>query len=382
MVVKNVKDVKSSVASHLCNIRGVKSIRKIIVFESDDWGSIRMPSKRVYNELLGFGIPVDKCPYNRLDSIAGTDDLDALFTLLSSFRDEAGMHPVITANSVMANPDFDKIKESGYKQYYYENFTQTLERNDRNACIFKLWQQGLNEKLFYPQFHGREHVNIKLWLELLRNDHKAFLKAFECQMWGLGPNVINTGKINIQASLDASCESEIESHKEMLRTGLEMFENTFGFKSESFIANNYIWSPSLNMVLDSGGVKYIQGMKYQFLPIRKNKRHMRVRHYSGERNALKQIYFIRNASFEPALHNYSNDCVDTCIKEIEISFMHKKPAVISTHRLNYIGQIEEKNRQRSLALLSLLLKKITRQWPDVEFMTTVDLGRNIEKMIC
>lgn len=97
---------RSSLARHLVNYKGWQTTRKIIVIESDDWGSIRMPSKEIYDNLLKSGIRVDRCPYNRYDSLASEEDLSALFDVLTSFRDMNGNHPVITANTVVANPDF------------------------------------------------------------------------------------------------------------------------------------------------------------------------------------------------------------------------------------------------------------------------------------
>ena len=381
MISNIVNEVRTSVGANLRNIRGIKFGRKIVVFESDDWGSIRMPSKVVFDKLLGEGIPVDRCPFSRVDSLAGRDDLEALFSVLSCFRDHIGNHPVITANSVMANPDFERIKDSGYKKYYYEPFKKTMERYPKLNRVLDMWNEGIAEKVFFPQFHGREHVNIDLWLNLLRSGHPAFIKAFEHQMWGLGPNLVDSAHFNIQSSFDAASYLDIPLQKEILRTGLEMFKETFGFESRSFIANNYIWSSELNETLLSGGVKYIQGMKYQLLPLFEKKNHVHVRHFTGEQNPLDQIYIIRNASFEPSMHNYSSNCVDRCLKEIAVSFMWKRPAVISVHRLNFVAQIDEVNRKKSLVLFKELLRKILTYWPDVEFMTTVELGNYIDKKL-
>ena len=44
--------IKTAIASNLTNARGWKTKRKIVVFESDDWGMTRMPSKKIYDELL------------------------------------------------------------------------------------------------------------------------------------------------------------------------------------------------------------------------------------------------------------------------------------------------------------------------------------------
>ena len=51
---------KNSLARHYVNFRGWNTKSKIVVIESDDWGSIRTPSKEIYNHLL------KKSTFNRL----------------------------------------------------------------------------------------------------------------------------------------------------------------------------------------------------------------------------------------------------------------------------------------------------------------------------
>jgi len=65
--------------------------------------------------------------------------------------------------------------------------------------------------------------------------------------------------------------------------------------------------------------------------------------------------------------------------DIENAFKWKKPAVISSHRLNYIGGLNEKNRVSGLKDLNRLLSEIQKRWPDVEFMTSSQLGDLISK---
>ena len=67
------------------------------------------------------------------------------------------------------------------------------------------------------------------------------------------------------------------------------------------------------------------------------------------------------------------------MKEIEIAFRWKKPAVISTHRVNYIGNLVENNRIKGLQSLKELLTKMLAKWPDIEFMTSVELGKEINE---
>ncbi len=364
---------KQTLTNTLLNIPGWHTRRKIVVIESDDWGSIRMPSKEVYDNLLHSGVRADNCPYNRYDSLESDEDLIVLFEILASFRDKNGNHPVFTANTVVANPNFERIKASGYQHYYYEPFTDTFKRNPKHKNAFEIIKQGINENIFYPQFHGREHLNVNLWLSLLQEKNELFLMAFEMGFWGIGPEIERVSKIHIQASFDCLERNEISYHSFIIRDGLKLFSEIFGYKSKSFIANNFIWDKSLNIVLDDQGVKYIQGMKYQKMPIFDGEKRKLIFHYTGEKNNLDQLYLIRNCNFEPT-ENPGIDYVSKCLNQIQNSFIMGKPAIISTHRLNFMGSIEKCNRDKNLVLFKQLIGKILKKWPDVEFVTSVELG--------
>ena len=68
---------REHILRNIINTFGYKTNRKIVVFESDDWGSIRMPSKLAYSNLLKKGIGVDKSYlYDTLDSLEKKEDLE------------------------------------------------------------------------------------------------------------------------------------------------------------------------------------------------------------------------------------------------------------------------------------------------------------------
>jgi hypothetical protein len=79
---------------------------------------------------------------------------------------------------------------------------------------------------------------------------------------------------------------------------------------------------------------------------------------------LGQIHWRRNCTFEPS-RNQDYDWVNRCLKEIEIAFRWGKPAVINSHRVNFIGSIFPENREKSLQKLKTLLKEVQkngRKW--------------------
>ena len=96
-------------------------------------------------------------------------------------------------------------------------------------------------------------------------------------------------------------------------------------------------------------------------------------HYLGQKNKYHQYYLIRNCIFEPSLLK-KLDTVDYTLNSIAIALKWNKPAIISSHRINYIGSLQEKNRTDNLLLLNKLIKQILKKWPDVEFMTSNMLG--------
>ena len=194
--------------------------------------------------------------------------------------------------------------------------------------------------------------------------------AFENNMWGLSNDVFPNSP-SIQATYDSN---NLKLMQESIISGLKLFEDIFDFKSESFIANNFVWSRELEKTLADMGVRLIQGMKYQKLPRLNDKPSKLVRHYTGKINKHNQIYSVRNCSFEPSIDGLG---YEKTIKEIGNAFFWKQPAIISSHRVNFIGVLDERNQQKNLIEFKNLLETIMRKWPDVEFMHTMSLEKII-----
>src|SRR5699024_2381523 len=94
---------------YITNIPGWRTDRKIVVFESDDWGGLRVPSKDVYHKLIQHGINVDRYIFDSKDCLAKKEDIEFLCEVLLSHQIEHSK-PIFTFNTVLGNPDFDKIK--------------------------------------------------------------------------------------------------------------------------------------------------------------------------------------------------------------------------------------------------------------------------------
>lgn len=365
--------LKRTLFRNLSNVPGWRTYRKLIIIESDDWGSMRMPSREIYDSLLKHNIDIetgDNKRYNQNDSLATADDLSLLFEALSSVNDATGRAAVFTPVSIMANPDFHKIKESGFTEYFYEPFTETLKRTKGCENSFALWNEGIEKRLFVPQFHAREHLNVQVWLRALQANDRDTRVAFDHGIWGY--NNLNQQQIYYNAAFHLDDPSELSYHKEAIREGLQLFRNLFGYRATLFVPTNGPVHYELFKTTAENGIKYINASKIQteHLGHGLTKKHL---HWMGQKNKYGQFRITRNCFFEPS--DDKKDSVNGCLNEIETAFRWKKPAVISSHRINYIGALNTANRDKGLKELKQLLTEIMKRWPEAEFLTSDDLGK-------
>lgn len=368
--------IKSALRVNVSNIPGWRTKRHVVVIESDDWGSIRMSSKEAFDRMLKAGMPVDRSHYNLYDSLECNDDLEQIYETLSKFKDSTGRHPVITGVNVVANPDFEKIKTNNFSEYIYEPYTETCKRYSNHDRVYDLWKEGIEKRLMLPIFHGREHLNAQFWMRALRDKNKSTLVGFENEVTGM-PGIKGEKLPGFQAAFQIDTIDDLVYQKEVLKTGLDLFEELYGYRSRYFVPTNGPFNNTLEKDLNEHGVKYINTGKKQKEPLGNGQYKINTR-FIGDKNQYGQIYITRNCFFEPSSSGFekpaNTDWINNCLKEIEIAFRWRKPAVISSHRVNYIGYLHPENRERSLKQLSELLGKMLKRWPDIEFMTSSELG--------
>jgi len=351
-----------------CNFGGKRLKSKVVVIESDDWGSIRMPSINAFDKLTQYGIPVENSVYCKYDGLERDSDVLSLLALFERIEREYGKRAILTMNFVTSNPDFPKIANSEFESYFSEDIPSTYRAYAESGRVLEYVNLGIEKGFLFPQFHGREHVNVPYWMELIRTNEK-FKFAFDQQIFGLSNDVFPELQKSVQATYDTLDENY---QNESLSVGLNAFEKIFGYKSRSFITNNYILSESSFRTLVNCGVKVLQGMKYQKLPrtVGQSKRKLIRRRFGDVDQESGLMFGVRNCSFEPT---ELKDTVASTLHQIKIAFLMNKPAVISTHRVNFSSRMSNSNRDKNLTDFEELIRRIIEIWPDVTFSTNADL---------
>ena len=364
--MSTISYLKSFAAAADINRKGKSVNEQLIIIESDDWGAIRTPSKECLTYFEQKGFDIANSIYKN-DALASEDDLQQLFEVLQKYKGADGKRAVITANSIMANPDFEKIKANDYREYFWEPFTDTLKRYPNHKNNLEIWKQGMNAEVFHPQFHGREHLSIKRLMKALQSKNEDILASFDHQTTYSGK-----ADYSFMEAYDWDSPEDIKEHEAIIADGLKIFEDNFGFKPKSFIAPCYNWDTKLEPFLSTQGIEWIQSLRSQLHPTGTFNEYQSIRHSFGQRqNGLR--FNIRNCFFEPSMLP-QKDWVNSCLAQIQAAFLFSKPAVICSHRINFIGFINPKNSERGLKDLDQLLKAIVKKWPEARFITTDQLS--------
>lgn len=356
-------------------LQGEKTNRKIVVIESDDWGSERIPNNTIREQLKDAGINVESNPHSKFDTLERLEDLEVLESLLLDIENQYGKKVRITTNFITANPDFSQIATDKFKKYSYEPFCKTYSNRDGNNQVIEKLKSLISDDRIMPQFHGREHINAGLWTDVLQSNNDKFVKAFNLGCYAIDASTKAAHRKNLMAAFEYENKSQEQDIIISLQEGMQIFDATFGFRSSTIIAPRYIWKPKLEESFQAEGIKYIQTSFYQQEPIENG--YKNIYHFTGQSSSSSNLrYLVRNAYFEPAYQG-NVDWVNATLKNVQLAFRFKTPAIISMHRINFVGGLNAEVRDENIKQFKSLLVKIIKKYPDVEFMTSDKLGNLI-----
>jgi hypothetical protein len=372
-----ITSLKYKLTVNLKNIPGPKVGKKLVVIECDDYGGIRMPSAEAMKQMKAAGVVINPSRYNLLDTMEDDEDLSSLFEILQSVKGADGNSAVMSPFVNVANPDFQKIKEAGYKEYFYEPFPATYIKYGRSNNMMNVWKQGIEAGIFSPEFHGREHISVQPWLKKLQEGDIQLQHALSYGFVAVG----NVQGIHEYAQefrpefyfTDKQQESFL--HRSIIE-GVGLFENLFGYTPSSFAPSNSVFHPAFEESVYQAGVPFVVVSHNNPTPGTGGQLTFSNFMFRQKIKKGKLNFYVRNCAFEPNDGNYVS--TDITMQQIAAAFRWNKPAIISTHRVNFAGAIDKQNRDKGLKELQALLKKIIAAWPDVQFVSTAAMCKQLK----
>jgi hypothetical protein len=335
-----------------------RCVEPVVVFESDDWGLARRPCSEA---LQRYGTPGEWAS----EQLETAEDLHALYQVLSKYRDHSSRPACFSSGFIVANPDFDAIRETGFSTYCDVPISEYY-------CLVEVWKEGFERQLMSPEYHGRSHFCTDAWLRDLQEQVPGAIELFYGRY---------NGGLSLLRGQGWRYHSEyLDWHKgviptkqwlfEWIRQGIDFFRSTFGRSPLSTIAPHYIFPSITCQVWADLGIKYVQGTGYRIIRT-PNGGKRAIPHFMGERFHHDLVFLVRTVKFEPRPQRMHFQGLTQAISQIERCFQNGIPAVIDTHRINYTGSFREQGLMLLDNLLSWLMK-----W-NVRFLTSAELGEAI-----
>ena len=252
--------MKQALINNLKNLRGWRTDRKIVVFSVDDYGNVRVDSKAARSAMDRCGLKI----YNRFDafdSLETREDLELLFSILQSNPSPSGSVPKFTAFAVPNNIDFELMKDANFRAPILERLDITFKKlaalqPESYDGAWHTWQEGIENEVIRPEYHGSQHFNMKVFQEKLENRDSDVICALENRSY---TSIDNSGYPTVSPM--AACEfwerSENTQIEAELLQGLTDFRQVFGFEATHFNPPGGRESFDIHEPLKNAGIRHI-----------------------------------------------------------------------------------------------------------------------------
>lgn len=308
---------------------------KAVVLESDDWGLCAWaPDLQAFRVLSD--LPVFRSPVGRRyggSTLERASDVKRIAGLLAELRGGDGFPPILQANTVMAAPDYARLDPPAFAcdEMPIIGLPLTPSRWARPG----LWGEIVAAReagVWWPELHGLHHLPERAWLGALRSGALDARRAFE-QQSPVCDAVVGSGEY------DASEPREVRVRN--LGRAVQRFQQLMGRPPESLCPPDYRADAFIEAEAGRLGIHALQGG-----PERPGGGWPRLRHY------LERYRFpdVRGASFhlppriafEPAVEDSAAALVglEGALRGVRAAWARSQPAIISTHRANYV-QLDE-----------------------------------------
>jgi len=342
-----------------------------VVLQSDDWGLCAwVPDDRAHRALAqqpAFRTVAGR-RYGR-STLESAADVGALAKELLAWRGGDGLPPVWQANTVMANPDYAAMRRPPFDfeappLCSHPALPSRWARPGLWDAVHLAEAQGV----WWPELHGLHHLPETAWLTSLRRGDTEARRSLE-QASPISSAVEASGEY------DASEPRRLRAKR--VRQAAEAFRQLFGRAPTSFCPPDYRFDTWFEEEAASIGLTTLQGKAEQagaWLPaLRRRWLALRFPHHVGTR-----FYLPPRIAFEPEGDERAPGPrgLDAAHRAVRAAWRAGRPAIVSTHRMNY-AHLDAAWSQGSRRALAVLLERLCAD--NAVFLTDHEIRQLVEK---
>jgi len=310
----------------------------VVIIESDDWGP--GPDQQVIR-------------------------LQEINAMLSRYQDNTGRCPVMTVGIVLSVPDRAAIQRDGFERY-----RRLTLANPHCHALLTVLQDGAQQRVLALQLHGMEHLWPPAFMRLAQqgNEVRRWLRQVgDTETETLPPAVQSRW---IDGSTLPSLPLEPSAIQAAVQEEIAAFTELFSQSPTVAVPPTFIWTPEVERAWAAGGIRFVvtPGRRYTGRNPQGQPANVDRQMLNGEIGDGGVRYLVRDIYFEPTFGHQA----ERALMEIRKRYRLGRPALLETHRFNFLG--EKSVHQRSLHELERLLSSLLRELPDVRFMSAEELG--------
>ncbi len=303
---------------------------KAVVLESDDWGLCAwVPDDRAHRALAL--LPAFRSAaglrYGR-STLESAADVRALADVMLEIRGGDGFPPVWQANTIVANPDYDRLQPPLFEigELPLLRVPEFPSRWDRPG-LWDAVRKAESDGVWWAELHGLHHLPETAWLMALRRGQDDVRRAHE-QQSPIG--------VAVEASGEYAATEPRELRAANLRKAIAAFRALFGRMPTSFCPPDYRFDDWLEHEAASLGLSTFQGKAEQagqaLPPLRRRWLGLRFPHLEHGRFALPP-----RIAFEPGGDAAAAGPrgLEAAVRGARDAWQRGQPAIISSHRMNY-----------------------------------------------
>ena len=314
-------------------------LRPILVIESDDWG----PGPDWHAERLA---EIRQC--------------------LARHTDAEGRPAVITLGVVLAAPDTAAMAQNRLAKYC----RITLD-DPRCKRLLEQMQQGARDGVFALQLHGMEHYWPRILLHEASRDQelRAWLTGEEFPPYELLPSALQSRWID--GSRLPSQPLQAGEIEQGVAEEVNVWRRTFGNAPCVAVPPTFVWTTEVESAWIAAGVEVIitPGVRYTGRDAAGQPVSAGLPIYNGQIASETACYLVRDIYFEPE----RGHTVMQAMQDMTLRFVLGRPALVETHRSNFIGKKAEFSE--NLARVDELLLAASQRWPALSFLSPAALAQ-------